>query len=198
MVKTKKAIKQLNFLKKNSEKMRLASESWNTKWKTLIVTILSAQNRDEKTIPISKKLFNKFPSLKKLASADLNEIKKIIKPINYYKTKAKHIKETAKIINKKGIPSTREKLTELPGVGRKTANVYLTEKENKNAIAVDTHVKRISQKLNWTTHKKPDKIESDLEELFPKKYWKKINPVLVRFGKTHTKKKEDEVIEKMK
>lgn len=196
----KKALKQIDFMKNNSKSMRLAAEKWNNDFKTIISTILSARNRDEKTIPISKKLFEKYPSAGKLSVAKISDVEKIIKPINFYKNKARNIIETSKIIAKEfngRIPREMDKLLGFPGVGRKTANIFLSEK-GEDAIAVDTHVSYISQKLNWTKNKKPEKIEEDLKEIFPKKYWKKINPVLVRFGKSHAKKEKDKLIDFMK
>ena len=200
---SKKAIEQLKQIEKfASKEMRLAAE-WpkSQKWKILIATILSSQTRDEKTIEISEKLFKKFNSLKKLAKACLKDIKKIIKPINYYKTKARNIKKTAEILIEKyggKIPSEIDLLLELPGVGRKVANVYLVAAENADAIGVDTHVARISRKLKWTKQKNRHKIEKDLEKLFPKKYWNSINWILVRFGRAHRTKDEDKILEKIK
>ncbi|VVB80395.1 Endonuclease III [uncultured archaeon] len=201
-----KAIKQLNFLRKliskNSEKPRLAAEGWDENWKTLIAIILSAQTRDSKTIPVAEKLFDKYNSPEKLGKAPLKEIEESIRSLNYYKTKSKNIKATAEIIGKKGVPVEFEKLIELPGVGRKTANVFLVEEKNAPAIGVDTHVSRLAIKLNWTNKKFEDKfgIEKDLERLFPKKYWNSINYILVTFGQTfgRSKKIEDEIIEKIR
>ena len=83
------------------------------------------------------------------------------------------------------VPYTIEELIKLPGVGRKTANVFISE-YGKPGIAVDTHVHYISNYLDWSTNKNPHKVEADLKELFPKKIWSKVNYTLVRFGKTHT------------
>lgn len=195
----KKAISQLIHLKKlnKGKEKRLAAEGWDEKWKILISTILSAQTRDETTIKYSEILFKKYNSAEKLARADIEDVKNIIKPINYHKTKARHIIETAKIIDK-GIPSTIEGLLELPGVGRKVANVYLAEANNADCIGVDTHVGRISRKLGWSRNKNPHKIEKDLEELFPKRYWRSINYIVVEFGRGHTRKEEDFIIGKLK
>lgn len=201
-MKTKKAISQLKEIEKYTQKngnpkLRLAAE-WKQNWKILIATILSAQTKDETTIDICKKLFKKFPSAKKLSIANLKQIQKIIKPINYYKTKSKHIKQTAKLIANKKIPPTLDELLKFPGVGRKVGNVYLAEAHNAQAIGVDTHVARISKKLNWTKNKNTHKIEKDLEKLFPKKYWNSINYILVRFGRNFQRKKEDEILKKIK
>jgi endonuclease-3 len=198
------AIKQLNSLKKliseNSDQPRLAAEGWDEDWKTLISIILSAQTRDSKTIPIAEKLFEKYNSPKKLGNAKLSEIQKMIKSLNYYKTKSKNIKKTSEIIGKIGTPQEFEKLIELPGVGRKTANVFLVETKNASAIGVDTHVARLSQKLGWSKNSHSHKIEKDLEKLFPKRYWNSINYILVTFGQTfgRSRKKEDEILEKIK
>jgi len=92
-----------------------------------------------------------------------------------------------------GIPKDIDGLLKLPGVGRKTANVYLVTAHNAEAIGVDTHVCRISRKLGWTENTNKNKIEKDLEKLFPRKYWNSINWILVRFGRSHTRRKEDEI-----
>tara|TARA_B100001971_G_C17897113_1_gene386045 strand:- start:12 stop:623 length:612 start_codon:yes stop_codon:yes gene_type:complete len=194
------ALKQLNFMKKNSSKMRLAAEKWRSEWQILISTILSARTRDEKTIPVSEELFEKYSTIKKLSNSKIREIEKIIRPVNFYRNKSKNIincsKEIVKNYNGK-VPNKIEELIKLPGVGRKTANVFLSE-IGGSGIGVDTHVSYISQKLGWTKNKKPEKIEEDLKKLFSKKHWNKVNSTLVRFGKTHTsRKKKDELLEEI-
>jgi endonuclease-3 len=196
----KRALKQLKALKKLSSRLRLAAQGWHKPWKILITTILSARNRDSKTIPIAISLYKKYTSLKKLANANINDIQKIIKPINYYKTKSKNIINCAKILIKdyKGkVPLDFGKLIKLPGVGRKTVNILLIEM-GKKAIAVDTHVAFISQKLGWTKNKKSHKIEENLKKLFPKSYWRKVNLILVRFGQTYSKRRKLELLKKIK
>src|SRR3989338_8753681 len=198
----KQALKQLMRIKKliSGSEIRLAAE-WSKKWQVLISTILSAQTRDDMTIKISHELYRKYPSIQKLAEAKLGEIKKIIKPINYYKTKARHIKETARIITEKynrRIPQTCDELLKLPGVGRKVANVYLAQAHKAAAIGVDTHLSQTSRKLRWSNNKNPHKIEKDLEKLFPKRYWKQLNYVAVRFGRTYSKKEKEKILNKMK
>lgn len=195
---TKRAIKQLELLGKISpKKLRLAAE-WKEDWQVLISTILSAQTRDETTIRVCEKLFKKFDSPKKLGDAPIRDIANIIRPVNYHRTKSKNIKASAKIISAKGIPEKIEDLIKLPGVGRKTANVYIAEFHKGAAIGVDTHVSFISQKLGWTKHKNPHKIEEDLRKLFPKRYWRRINYNLVRFGRTYNRRKQVEIINKLK
>jgi len=206
----KKAVSQLKALATRNRRLRsslrlvrgreprLAAEQ-SAKWKILISTILSSQTKDTTTNIISKILYKKYKTPRALASAPISTIKKIIRPVNFYKTKARHIKETAKLISKK-IPRTRDELMKLPGVGRKVANVYLVEAHNAPAIGVDTHVTRISQKLGWTKQKNPYKIEKDLEKLFPKKYWNSINYIVVSFGQLFgtSRRKEDEILNEIR
>lgn len=190
------ALKQLKSLSKKGSEMRLAAESWKSPFETLISTIMSARTRDEVTIPVAEKLFKKYNTSKKLGNSKISEIQEIIRPVNFYKNKTKNIIACANAIDKdhKGkVPLKIDELVKLPGVGRKTANVFLSE-VGDYAIGVDTHVSYISQKLGWTENKNPHKIEEDLKKLFPKRYWSDINENLVRFGKTHTSRKEKDKI----
>lgn len=199
---TRKALNQLEALKKyTNQNIKLAAENWNEPWKTLMVTILSARTRDEITIPVAINLFKKYPNVEKLASTKIKEVQETIRPVNFYKNKSKNIIECAKHLLKDYNcipPKDFEKLMKLPGVGRKTANVFLAE-IGKNAIGVDTHLSYVSRKLGWSGHMSPHKIEKDLQKLFPKRYWNRINPIAVRFGKTYTKCKEkDRLLEEIK
>lgn len=198
---TKTAIKQLNELSKLGRPMRLAAEDWKNDYEILVSTILSARTRDETTIPVAEKLFEKYKNPQKLAKGKIDNVSKIIRPVNFYKTKAKNIIKCSQYLvkNFKGkVPHDFEALLSLPGVGRKTANVFLAE-QGKDALPVDTHVFYISRKLGWARNKNPHKVEEELRKLFPKKYWKKINSTLVRFGKTHTSRKQkDEIIENIR
>ncbi|MBI2565004.1 endonuclease III [Candidatus Woesearchaeota archaeon] len=199
MTKKSKALKTLHELKKFASNLRLAAEDWDVPWKNLISTMLSARTRDEVTIKVCNTLFKKYPTAKALANANLASVKKIIKPVNFYKTKAKNVIACARLLTKKYSgkpPLDFDKLIELPGVGRKTVNVFLSEM-GKDEIGVDTHVFQLSRKLGWTKNTKPELIEADLKKLFPKKYWREINPVLVRFGRTYRGKKKDEILEKI-
>lgn len=200
-VKLRRAIKQLKKIESLGGSMRLAAESWKTPFQTLIATILSARSLDETTIKYSAILFKKYPNAKRLSIAKLKDVEKIIKPINFYKNKSKNIISCSKILNEKysrNPPADFNKLIEMPGVGRKTANVFLSE-YGKQTIAVDTHAFYISRYLNWSNGKTPDVVEEDLKKLFPKKTWKKINPVLVRFGKRYTSRKEkNELLDNIK
>ena len=198
---SERAIRQLDALSKQGSEMRLAAEDWASDFQILVSTIMSARTRDEITIPVAEALFAKYSNAQKLANARLDDIKRIIRPINFYNNKAKNIMNCAKALinNHKGIvPHDIDSLLALPGVGRKTANVFLIE-VGKEGLGVDTHVAYCSQKLGWTKHSNPHKIEIDLKALFPKKYWNKINTTLVRFGKTYTSRKQkDALLSKIK
>ena len=200
----KKALSQLSEIKKYGKHMRLAADGWKNNWQILTAIILSARTRDEKTIVVGEELFKKYPNPKDLAKAKLAEVEKIIKPLNFYKNKSKHIIACSKKVvveYDSKIPITEKELITLSGVGMKTANVFLAE-TGYDAIGVDTHVSYISQNLGWTKNTNPDKIAEDLRKLFPKNYWKQINLDLVRFGKTYTSRIEKDkllkVIKKIK
>lgn len=196
VAKRKLALQQLEKLKKHLKNLRLAAEGWNEHWQSLVSIMLSARTRDEVTIEVCNKLFEKYKTAKDLGKASLKNVQEIIRPVNYYKTKSKNLTECAKILSAKynGQPPVDfEKLIELPGVGRKTANVFLSEM-GKDAIGVDTHVAQLSRKLGWTKNTKPEKIEEDLKKLFPKEKWTEINETLVLFGRSHRGKKQDEML----
>jgi len=147
---------------------------------------------DETTIKYATILFKKYPSAIELSKANKADVEKIIRPINFYRNKSRNIIECANQIVKeyKGeVPMKFEDLIKLKGVGRKTANVFLSE-YGHDAIGVDTHLSYISNYLGWTKTKKPEIIEKDLEKLFPKKYWSRLNQNVVKFGKKYTSKKE--------
>jgi endonuclease-3 len=117
--------------------------------------------------------------------------------VNYYKTKARNIIKCSGHLTKDyggKVPHDFQKLVMLPGVGRKTANVFLAE-NGKAALPVDTHVFYISRKLGWAKGNHPHKVEEELKKLFPREYWGSVNIILVRFGKTHTsRKKKDKIL----
>ncbi len=172
--------------------MRLAAEGWDSQWQTLTAIILSARTRDEVTIEVCKKLFSRYKALNELAGAKLEEVSQIIRPVNFYRNKSKNIINCSKNLRDSFngiVPHDIDLLISLPGVGRKTANVFLAEHEH-DAIGVDTHVSYISQKLRWVKSNNPYKIEMELRKLFPRKYWNIINPYLVRFGKTYISRKQ--------
>jgi len=190
---------QLKELERLGKRVRLAAD-WKKPWQILISTMLSARTRDEKTIEVSNVLYKKYRNVEELANAKISDVRRIIKQINFYKGKAKRIILCAKIISKEyngKIPVEFEKLIKLPGVGRKTANVYLAVL-GYSEIGVDTHVSQISRALGWTRHSKQKDIENDLKRLFPKQKWREINYVLVRFGRSHNRKKQKDLLNQLK
>ena len=153
----------------------------------LIATMMSSRTKDETTEKAAERLFNKFNTPQKLLKATPKEIEKLIYPVGFYKTKAKNMIQIAKIIlhKYKGIvPHSQKELTELPGVGLKTAGLVLSEGFGIDEICVDTHVHRISNRLGFVKTKTPEETYYELKKTLPKKFWIKINYYLVSYGKT--------------
>ncbi len=151
----------------------------------LIGTILSARTKDENTTKVVKKLFSRYKTPKALAKAKVRDVEKLIKSIGFYHVKTKRIIQVASIIDsqyKGKVPANFEKLIELPGVGRKTANCVLVYAFDTPAIPVDTHVHRISNRLGLVDTKMPEETEMELRKKIPKKYWLQINDTFVMYG----------------
>ncbi len=152
----------------------------------LIATILSAQCTDERVNIVTKDLFKKYPDVGSFASASLSELEKDIHSTGFYHNKAKNIiaccKDLIRLYDGE-VPSGIDELTALPGVGRKTANVIRGNIYNEPSIVVDTHVKRISNRLGLTKESDPEKIEFDLMKKTPKDHWILINVHLITFGR---------------
>ncbi|MDE1825980.1 MAG: endonuclease III [Thaumarchaeota archaeon] len=151
----------------------------------LIGTILSARTRDENTSAVVRKLFSQYKTAHALASAKISDVEKIIKSTGFYHVKAKRIIEVASIIDSKysgKVPQTLDKLVELPGVGRKTANCVLVYAFDKPAIPVDTHVHRISNRIGLVQTKTPEDTEIELMKKISKKHWIRINDTFVMYG----------------
>ena len=156
-------------------------------FEVLVSCIMSLRTKDETTYPTARKLFRKARTPKQIANMPLAELKKAIRPVNYYKTKAERIKKIAKQILAKykgRVPDDFDELLKFKGVGRKTANIVMVYGFGKEGIAVDTHVHRISNRLGWVKTKDPHKTEFALRKLIPKKYWLIINEILVRHGQS--------------
>ena len=163
----------------------LRCEEGSDPFKILIGTILSARTRDESTTKIVHNLFLRFKSSKELAGASLEEIKKIIRSIGFYNVKAERIKGVSRIITEEyegRVPESVEKLLQLPGVGRKTANCVLVYGFNKPAIPVDVHVHRISNRLGIVNTKTPEMTEIELAKTARRKNWTRINNTFVMYG----------------
>ena len=156
----------------------------NNKFWVLIFVLLSSRTKDETTSKAVKNLIKAYKNADALAKADVNEVENLIYGVGFYKTKAKRIIEIAKKLKGKKFPSSFEELIELPGVGRKTANVVLNILFKKSVIGVDTHVHRISNRIGLVNTKKPEETEKELTKLIPKKYRAKLNEVFVAYGQT--------------
>lgn len=174
---------------------RLAADEWKEGWQTLIATIMSAQTRDEVTIPVAEKLFARYPSLNLLARATPAQVVRIIKPVNFSRVKSRNVVATARQLNERysgRVPDSIESLLTLPGVGRKTANLVLSEIHQKEGICVDTHVHRIANVFGFVKTKNPTETEFALMSFVPRSYWSRINRIFVLWGKDvrgHDKKK---------
>ena len=156
-------------------------------WQLLFATIMSAQCTDERVNIVTKDLFVKYPDLEAFAKADLKELEQDIHSTGFYHNKAKNIIACAQALIKRHggeVPSDLESLTALPGVGRKTANVIRGNIYHIDSIVVDTHVKRISNKLGFTTEDDPVRIEFDLMDKLPKDHWILYNIHIIRLGRT--------------
>ncbi len=161
-------------------------------YKSLVSTIMSARTNDDTTLKASLRLFDKAPNIKTLSQLTEKQIQNLIFPVGFYKTKAKHLKQTAtKVLSEFNgeIPSTRESLMSLPGVGRKTANLVLNRAFAIPAIAVDTHVHKITNMLGWINTKTPEETEKELIEVIPKKLWPETNRLFVSIGRQYKTKK---------
>lgn len=148
----------------------------------IIAVVLSAQTTDVSVNKVTPVLFEKYPTYETLANAKLEDVENIIKNIGLYHNKAKNIIMLSKTLLEKGMPNTLEGLMELSGVGRKTANVVLGEYYSVPSIAVDTHVKRTSERLGLAKGT-PYEIEQKLMKLFPKERWTKLHIQLVFLGR---------------
>ncbi len=160
----------------------------------LVATLLSAQCTDKKVNEVTRNLFAKYRKVQDYANVDITKLESDIKSTGFYKKKAKYLKQCCKMIidtfNSK-VPNNMNDLLQLPGVGRKTANIVLSNAYDiVQGIAVDTHVKRLTQRLNLTQNKNPEKIERDLMKIIPRGEWHSINSLLIDHGrKTCTAKK---------
>ncbi len=180
------AIKIINILKDTYPDAK-CSLDFTTPFEMLIAVILSAQCTDERVNKTTPAIFSKYSTPEDFDKMPLETLEELIHPCGFYKNKARNIKLTAeKIINEfnSEVPDNMEDLLSLPGVGRKTANVVMLEAFNKpQGIAVDTHAKRISNRIGFSSEESPEKIEQDLLKLFPYEYWKDVNHILIYHGR---------------
>ena len=157
----------------------------NKPWAVLVSTILSLRTKDEVTSAASRRLLEKAPGPAELLNLGVEEIARLAYPAGFYRTKAANLTKIAAILLEKyegRVPADMETLLSLPGVGRKTANLVLTEAFDMYGICVDIHVHRICNRAGWVTTPNPEKTEFALRDQLPKKYWKQINGLLVLYG----------------
>lgn len=155
-------------------------------FRILICTILSQRTRDENTEVACQRLFSRYSSPWTIAKLKPDQLYELIKPSGMYRQKAERIVEVSKIIVERyqgKIPSDLEELLKLPGVGRKTANIVLYHGFGKPALAVDTHVHRISNRIGFVTTKQPEETEVELSKLIPSDLWGPLNGSMVEFGR---------------
>lgn len=186
LISDKEAIKILNKIMNMYPDAR-GELNWDTVFHLLCAVLMSAQTTDKMVNSVTPKFNQDYPDSRTLAIADVKDIEDHIKTIGLFRTKSKHLKETAQIITEKyngHVPKSRNELIKLPGVGRKTANVVLAEAYNIPAIAVDTHVSRISKNFKIVSQNAtPLEIELHLEKLLPKENWIRAHHAMIMFGR---------------
>ncbi len=168
--------------------------NFHNDFECLLAIVLSAQSTDSSVNLVTPSLFEAYPTPFLMAQADLSEIEMKIKRIGLYRSKAKHVKELSVVLNEKydgKIPYERDLLTKLPGVGEKTAGVFLLERAMIPSLPVDTHISRIAKRLGYARkNEKPLQIERILEKSFPENEWIFLHHSLIAFGRgmCHAKK----------
>lgn len=186
-MKAKEVLKEiLKRLKKQYPELRTVLQHSNP-FELLVATILSAQTTDAHVNRVTETLFRKYRSVKDYAEASADVFRKDVSSVNFYNNKAKNIQASARVIIERfggNVPRTMEELVTLPGVARKTANIVLSNAFGINeGIAVDTHVKRLANRLGLTNHDDPVKIERDLMEITPKAEWNNLSHLLIFHGR---------------
>jgi endonuclease-3 len=181
-----RATKVIEMLEKEYPNAKTALNYMNP-LEILVATMLSAQTTDERVNIVTKTLFNKYRKPEDYANADLEELERDIRSTGFYHNKALNLKKCCQLLVRKynsQVPKTMEELVELPGVARKTGNIVLYNAYNIiDGIAVDTHVRRLSQRLGLTEQNDPNKIEQDLMQITPKEKWMKLADLLIFHGR---------------
>ncbi|NOZ55794.1 MAG: endonuclease III [Calditrichaeota bacterium] len=172
--------------------------NYSSAFELLVATILAAQCTDAKVNQVTAELFKKYRTPEDYVKAPVEELEDAIRPTGFFRNKAKALKGCCqKLIEEFGgqLPDTVEALASLPGVGRKTASIVLGNAMGKQTIAVDTHVKRVAQRLGFTSSNKPEQIEKDLKELFPEDKWTRATNLLVFHGRYTCKARKPNCLE---
>lgn len=165
----------------------ICSLDFATPFQMLVAVCLSAQCTDERVNKTTPAIFEKYPTVHDFNNMDIKVLEELIHPCGFYKNKAKNLKAASKMIVEKfngEVPDNMEDLTSIPGVGRKSANVIMLEAfHNPQGIAVDTHAKRIANRIGFSNESDPLKIEQDLLKVIPKEYYYDVNHLLVWHGR---------------
>lgn len=185
MVPTREVTKVFSLLEKEHQPTMLELLQSYSPFQKVVATLLSSRTKDVTTIPIVKKLFQRYKTPEDFLRIPLPDLEKALYGIGFYRVKARHVKKLSRIILGQyagKVPETFEDLTALPGVGRKTANCVLAYAFGKPAIAVDVHVHRIANRLGWVKTKTPEETEAALQEMVPKECWSDVNKLFVDHG----------------
>lgn len=165
--------------------------NWENEFQFLISVILSAQTTDAQVNKVTIELFKKYPDPQSLAKAPIDDVAIILRSVNYRNSKAKYIVNASKMIVEDFAgkpPLTVDELIKLPGVGTKSANVFLNDMYESNlGIGADTHIMRVSRRLGFTNNKTPEKIALDLQKLYPRADWHRVNTLFVLYGRYYCK-----------
>lgn len=185
-MKKEKFIEIFEILKKEYPDAK-CSLNFTTPFEILVAVALSAQCTDERVNKVTAEIFPEYNTPEDFANLPLEDIEKMIHSCGFYRNKAKNLKLASQKILKDfngDVPNTMEELMTIPGVGRKSANVIMLEAfNNPQGIAVDTHVKRLSNRIGFSNEKDPEKIEKDLLKILPKKYYSDANHILILHGR---------------
>ena len=186
-MKTKKETIEIIKKLKQAYPDATCSLDFTSPFEMMVSVVLSAQCTDERVNKTTPNLFKKYNTPEKMSKIRIEELEELIHPCGFYKNKAKNILAASKILVEKYkgiVPNTMEELQSLPGVGRKSANVIMLEAfKNPQGIAIDTHAKRISNKIGFSKQTEPEKIEKDLLKVVPKEYYYDVNHLLVWHGR---------------
>jgi endonuclease-3 len=181
-----RAAKIIELLEKKHPDAKIALRYTNA-LELLVATILSAQCTDERVNIVTKTLFEKYKTAEDYANSDQKELEKDIRSTGFYRNKARNIRNCCQMLVEKfgsQVPMTMQEMLELPGVARKTANIVLSNAFGiVEGIAVDTHVRRLAQRLGLTENEDPNKIEEDLMGIVPKTHWMRITDLLIFHGR---------------
>lgn len=187
MVSRQNALKIIELLRGEYPDVKGTALNFSAPLELLVATILAAQCTDERVNEVTKDLFKKYKTADDYAKADLEELETDIKPTGFYRVKAKRLKKCCKMLAEEydsEVPQNLDELTKLPGVARKTANLVLSNAFGINqGIAMDTHVRRLSKRLQLSEKKQIDRMERDLMELIPKENWSDFTYLIVAHGR---------------